>query len=115
MLRDHRNGEAHDIDLRLYDQLHDLALAADCDPRYEIISGYRSPESNAKMSARPGSGVAKKSLHMQGRAIDVRLQGLLLRQTCATWRWRRSRAAWATTSARTSCTSTPGRFRTWVG
>ena len=75
VLRDHRNGEVHEIDPRLFDQLHDLALAAHCDPHYEIISGYRSPESNDKMSARPGSGVAKKSLHMQGRALDVRLKG----------------------------------------
>ena len=75
VLRDHRSGQSHEIDVRLFDQLHDLALAAHCDARYEIISGYRSPESNAKMSARPGSGVAKKSLHMQGRALDVRLKG----------------------------------------
>ena len=74
VLRDHRNGEVHDMDPRLYDQLHDLALAAHREPHYEIISGYRSAESNDKMSSRPGSGVAKKSLHMQGRAIDVRLK-----------------------------------------
>ena len=75
VMRDHRNNAVHDIDLALYDQLHGLALAASCDPRFEIISGYRSPESNASMSARPGSGVAKHSLHMEGRAIDVRLHG----------------------------------------
>ena len=75
VMRDHRNNTAHDIDLPLYDQLHDLALAAKCEPRFEIISGYRSPESNATMAARPGSGVAKHSLHMEGRAIDVRLHG----------------------------------------
>ena len=74
VLRDHRNGQVHEIDPRLFDQLHDLALAAKCEPRFEIISGYRSPESNNKMSARPGSGVAKKSLHMQGRALDLRLK-----------------------------------------
>jgi uncharacterized protein YcbK (DUF882 family) len=74
VLRDHRNGESHDMDAALFDQLYDLALAADCEPSYEIISGYRSPESNDKMSSRPGSGVAKKSLHMQGRAMDVRLK-----------------------------------------
>ncbi len=74
LLRDHRNGEMHDMDPRLYDQLFDLARAARCEPHYEIISGYRSPESNDKMSAKPGSGVAKKSLHMQGRAMDVRLK-----------------------------------------
>ncbi len=73
LMRDHRSGEAHDIDLKLYDQLHDLARAARCEPRFEIISGYRSPASNASMASRPGSGVAKKSLHMEGRAIDVRL------------------------------------------
>ena len=74
VLRDHRNGQVHEIDPRLFDQLHDLALAAKCDPRFEIISGYRSQESNDRMSARPGSGVAKKSLHMQGRALDLRLK-----------------------------------------
>jgi uncharacterized protein YcbK (DUF882 family) len=75
VMRDHRNNAVHDIDLPLYDQLHALALAAKCEPRFEIISGYRSPESNASMAARPGSGVAKHSLHMEGRAIDVRLHG----------------------------------------
>jgi len=74
VLRDHRNGEVHDIEPALYDQLHDLARAARRDARFEIISGYRSPESNAKMAA-ASSGVAKHSLHMQGRAIDVRLRG----------------------------------------
>ena len=74
LLRDHRNGETHDMDPRLYDQLFELAVAAKCHPHFEIISGYRSPESNDKMSSKPGSGVAKKSLHMQGRALDVRLK-----------------------------------------
>jgi uncharacterized protein YcbK (DUF882 family) len=74
ILRDRRNGQMHDMDPRLFDQLFELARAAKVEPHYEIISGYRSPESNDKMSARPGSGVAKKSLHMQGRAIDVRLK-----------------------------------------
>jgi uncharacterized protein YcbK (DUF882 family) len=77
--RDHRNGDMHEMDPRLFDQLFDLARAAEVEPHYEIISGYRSPESNDKMSARPGSGVAKKSLHMQGRAMDVRLKNC----TCA--------------------------------
>ena len=74
LLRDHRSGEMSDMDPRLYDQLFELARAANCHPHYEIISGYRSPETNDKMSSKPGSGVAKKSLHMQGRAIDVRLK-----------------------------------------
>jgi uncharacterized protein YcbK (DUF882 family) len=74
VLRDHRNGESHDIEPSLFDQLHDLARAARREAHFEIISGYRSPESNAKMAA-ASSGVAKQSLHMQGRAIDVRLRG----------------------------------------
>ena len=79
VLRDYRNGAAHDMDPKLFDQLYELAQAAQVEPHYEIISGFRSPESNNAMSARPGSGVAKNSLHMQGRAIDVRLKGC----TCA--------------------------------
>lgn len=71
---DHRSGESHDMDPRLFDQLFDLAQACGVAPDFEIISGYRAPASNAKMAAREGSGVAKKSLHMQGRAIDVRLR-----------------------------------------
>jgi uncharacterized protein YcbK (DUF882 family) len=71
---DHRSGESHDMDPGLFDQLFELAHACGVPPEFEIISGYRSPASNAKMAAREGSGVAKKSLHMQGRAIDVRLR-----------------------------------------
>jgi uncharacterized protein YcbK (DUF882 family) len=74
LLRDRRNGAEHDIDAALYDQLFELARAAGREPRYDIISAYRSKESNDRMSARPGSGVSRKSLHMQGRAIDVRLK-----------------------------------------
>lgn len=74
ILRDRRNGQMHDMDPRLYDQLFELARAAKVAPHFEIISGYRSRESNDQMSARTGSGVAKQSLHMQGRAIDVRLR-----------------------------------------
>jgi len=45
--------------------------------RYEVISGYRSPATNAYLR-RMGSGVAKDSLHTKGRAIDVRLNGVAL-------------------------------------
>jgi uncharacterized protein YcbK (DUF882 family) len=76
VLVDHRSGEVHAMDPQLFDQLVDLAAAAGVEPCYEIISGYRSPESNSKMAAKPGSGVSKKSLHMQGRAMDVRLKGV---------------------------------------
>ena len=74
VLRDHRTGEQFTIDRALFYLLVDLAAAAGREPRYEIISGYRSPETNAKLASRPGSGVSTRSLHMQGRAIDVRLK-----------------------------------------
>jgi uncharacterized protein YcbK (DUF882 family) len=76
VLRDWRNDESHAMDPGVFDQLVDLAAAAGVEPSYEIISGYRSPESNSKMAAKPGSGVSKRSLHMQGRAMDVRLKGV---------------------------------------
>lgn len=73
LLRDHRTGERHPIDPLLFDQLSDLAAAAGREPRYEIISGYRSPATNARLRSR-SQGVAKRSLHMDGRALDVRLK-----------------------------------------
>ncbi len=74
LLRDHRTGDVSAIDRRLYDLLHDAAALVDREPRFEIISGYRSPATNAMLNARSG-GVARRSLHMEGRAIDVRLTG----------------------------------------
>jgi uncharacterized protein YcbK (DUF882 family) len=75
VLRDHRTNERREMDRALFDQLADLALAAGREARFEIISGYRSPASNAKL-ADAGRGVARRSLHVEGRAIDVRLKGL---------------------------------------
>ncbi len=74
LLRDHRSGEVSVIAPALFDRLHALADCAQCAPHYEIISGYRSPASNAKLRE-SGSGVAQHSLHMEGRALDVRLAG----------------------------------------
>jgi len=71
LLRDFRNGETHAIDPRLLDQLHALARITGSQAPYEIISGFRSPATNAMLGRR--GGVAKGSLHLQGRAIDVRL------------------------------------------
>jgi uncharacterized protein YcbK (DUF882 family) len=113
IMRDYRNDDAHDIDLALYDQLHELAIAAKRDPRYDIISGYRSPATNAKLAA-ASKNVARKSLHLQGRAIDLRLHGC----SCADLRdlalaagkggvgyYKRSDFVHVDT----------GRFRTWAG
>ena len=75
LLRDHRNNRQHPIDTGLYDLLADLAEMAGVDPRFQIISGYRSPETNAALHER-SAGVAVKSMHLEGRAIDVRLHGV---------------------------------------
>jgi uncharacterized protein YcbK (DUF882 family) len=75
LLRDFRNDEQHDIDPKLLDYLYDVARHAGVDPTFSVISGYRSPQTNEKLRER-GSGVAQHSLHMEGRAIDVRLAGI---------------------------------------
>jgi uncharacterized protein YcbK (DUF882 family) len=75
VLRDHRSGDVLAIDRRLFDLLNELAASAGVSPRYQLISGYRSPATNAKLAA-ASDGVSPRSLHMEGRAIDVRLEGL---------------------------------------
>jgi uncharacterized protein YcbK (DUF882 family) len=75
VMRDHRSGETHAIDPNLLDQLNDLAALVDASAPYQIISGYRSPQSNAVLQAQ-SHGVATRSLHMDGRAIDVRVGGV---------------------------------------
>ena len=74
VLRDHRDGTAHRIDPALLDLLCATAAATGRDPEFEVISGYRSPATNAALHAR-SDGVAAHSLHVLGRAIDVRLVG----------------------------------------
>ena len=75
LLRDFRAGEQHPMDAQLFDQLSTIAMALSVDPCFEVISGYRSPRTNAAL-ADAGRGVATHSLHMEGRAIDVRLKGV---------------------------------------
>ncbi len=73
-LSDFRTGESHPIDPKLLDILHHLKKATDSNAVFEVISGYRSPKTNAKLRNK-SNGVAKRSLHMQGKAIDIRLTG----------------------------------------
>ncbi len=73
LLRDFRSGEASDIDPALFDQLAALNVACGSGT-FEVISGFRSPKTNDMLRGR-GNGVANGSLHLQGRAIDVRLAG----------------------------------------
>jgi uncharacterized protein YcbK (DUF882 family) len=74
-LRDYRNGEQHAIDPPLLDYLYEVARRCGVDPVFSVISGYRSPQTNERLRER-GSGVARHSLHLEGRAIDVRLAGV---------------------------------------
>jgi uncharacterized protein YcbK (DUF882 family) len=71
-LRDFRTDQVHDIDVTLLDALHALYTAFDERGNFEVISGYRSPRTNAALR-HATTGVAENSLHIQGRAIDVRL------------------------------------------
>lgn len=72
VLRDHRNGEVCAMQPQLFDLLSTLARTLRTTEPFEVISGYRSPASNATLAAE-GRGVARNSLHLQGMAIDVRL------------------------------------------
>jgi uncharacterized protein YcbK (DUF882 family) len=74
-LRDFRTGEQHVIDPRLMDTLVKVAHTLGVDPAFRVISGYRSPQTNAYLHEK-SAGVAQHSLHMEGRAIDVRVSGV---------------------------------------
>lgn len=76
VLRDHRSGEVGRIDPPLFDFLYEVADRAGVDPRFEVISGFRSAASNQMLRRNGGGGVAEKSLHLKGQAIDVRLRGV---------------------------------------
>jgi len=75
LLRDFRTGERHPIDPGLMDYLVQVAQTAGVDPKFSVISGYRSPQTNARLHER-SAGVARHSLHIEGRAIDVRVAGI---------------------------------------
>jgi uncharacterized protein YcbK (DUF882 family) len=72
LLRDFRTGDVGTIDPALLDLLHTLRDRTDAQRPFQIISGYRSPATNQMLHER-SSGVATKSLHMSGQAIDIRL------------------------------------------
>jgi uncharacterized protein YcbK (DUF882 family) len=74
VLRDHRTNDVHPIDPALLDLLAALHGRLETNAPFQVISGYRSPKSNAAMHAN-SSGVARKSLHMEGKAMDIRVAG----------------------------------------
>ena len=75
LLRDFRTGDRHGMDPKLIDYLVEVAGAVGVDPVFSVISGYRSPQTNARLREQ-STGVAQHSLHMDGRAIDVRMAGV---------------------------------------
>ncbi len=79
VLRDHRTGDVHAIEPHLLDLMTTLSRRVESTKPFQIISGYRSPASNASLHAK-SNGVATHSLHMQGQAVDIRLEGVSLTQ-----------------------------------
>ena len=85
-LADWRDGKQHDLDPQLMDVLWQIQQATGSNDTWEVISAYRSPETNEILRSK-SSGVAKKSQHLVGNAIDVRLRGVdleVLRDTART-------------------------------
>jgi uncharacterized protein YcbK (DUF882 family) len=74
VLRDFRTGDVHPIDTRLLDMLADLSVEMETTQPFHIISGYRSPKTNSMLHEK-SDGVATRSLHMDGKAVDIRLPG----------------------------------------
>ena len=88
VLRDHRTGSIHEIDLRLLDLLSLIRGQLETTEPFEVISGYRSPATNALLRSH-SNGVAEQSLHLKGMAADVRLPGrslALLRKVAVSMR-----------------------------
>lgn len=77
LLRDYRNNEVHVIEPKLLDLVNLLQRGLGSTAEVQIISGYRSPASNAAMHEH-SSGVAAHSLHMKGMAMDIRLADVRL-------------------------------------
>jgi uncharacterized protein YcbK (DUF882 family) len=76
ILRDHRTGKVASMDHELLDLLFALRLRLGTSAPFHVISGYRSPETNEYLrSLGPNSGVAKKSLHLKAKAVDIRVPG----------------------------------------
>jgi uncharacterized protein YcbK (DUF882 family) len=73
VLRDYRRNEEHDMDFGLFVQLTDLARDCGVPAKYQVISGYRAPATNGMLRS-TGHNVAEHSQHMEGHAIDVRLE-----------------------------------------
>ena len=83
-LRDFRTGEVHRIDPQLLDILAAIRETFGGQGTFDVISGYRSPKTNQQLRSQ-STKVAKRSLHMEGKAIDIRMPGIETKkiQQCA--------------------------------
>ena len=70
IMRDRRTGEIKRIDPRLLDVLHAIGMQLKTQEPFHIMSGYRSPQTNALLRKR-GRAAAANSFHMQGKAVDI--------------------------------------------
>jgi uncharacterized protein YcbK (DUF882 family) len=77
--RDFRRNEVHPMDKRLFDHISLIQKELSVETEVQIISGYRSPATNEALRGK-SKGVAKKSYHMLGQAIDFRLDGVSLKR-----------------------------------
>jgi len=73
-MRDWRTGTTIQIDTRTVDIMAAAHRLMEVDEPYMLLSGYRSPQTNAMLRSR-SSGVARNSLHVRGQAADLRLRG----------------------------------------
>lgn len=73
-MRDFRTDDVIGIDRRTIDIMTAAHRLLDTESPYMMLSGYRSPQTNAMLRSR-SSGVARNSLHMRGQAADLRLEG----------------------------------------
>ena len=76
-LKDFRNGERHAMDPSLLDVLYEIKVKTNSHAPFEVISAFRSPETNSMLRSR-STGVAENSMHLKGQAIDVRLHDVSL-------------------------------------
>lgn len=80
-LFDFRTGDTAEMDPALLDLIYDVRATLDSDATYQVVSAYRSPKTNEMLRGRSkNTGVARKSQHLLGKAIDVRLEGVPTRK-----------------------------------
>jgi uncharacterized protein YcbK (DUF882 family) len=77
LLRDPLNGEVKPIDPKLLDLLFALHTKVGAEAPFTVVCGYRSPQTNKALRAR-NRAVAEHSLHMEGKAVDIKIPGVPL-------------------------------------